>query len=1534
MQRSVPIILTILLILSFFRGEAQQIKKFTEEPEAYLDEVKDLFSRSENNSSKGKDLLKEFEQPWLNGFFNPDRQRRVYEISNLLIAKKARTFPHIYDYIEALLTFANTPTDSANYNNWEASLKYVLTDPKSRISDISTINNSIIHLLIDHALYYSPTAKWISDNNQFTIDFINDTLTFRFEHLNLTCFLRNDSIRIEETSGICYPLDNIWKGNNAIVYWDKAGITKDTARAEIDSYTLNLSKPLYSIPKVQFYNKTYFDYPIIGTLSDKVVEGTKPESMSYPRFDSDEKHFEIKGLFNDIDYRGGFLMHGAKFLGSGDTEQPATLSLYRDTEVIKNGDTLIEKRLFMKTFSSFYAFRKNSIVSRNTKISIYIDKDSIYHPGLLFKYYDWNREIDLIRDNDPENMSRSPYFDTYHMIDLDFELLTWKMNEPKVNITMLKGTSINIAKFESANYFSASRYYEVQGLEDIHPYIMLRNFARKNDTQYFHAEDFAKYYKQSMTTIRHLLIELTFKGIVDYDFETEYCRIKPRLYEYLDAVVGRRDYDLINFESRTNAPLNNATLDLKNMDLIIEGVPMINVSDSQNVIFYPKNEKILLKKNRDFDFGGSIEAGLFKFYGDNFQFKYDSFKIVLNKIDSLSLQVESGIDNWGRRKLTNVANVIEDVSGDLEIDDPHNKSGVKSFPSFPIFASNKNSFVYYDASYIRKGKYTRDKFYFLVYPYSIDSLNNFSTEGMGYEGELYSSDIFQVIKEKLVLQPDNSLGFVHNTPEQGLPIYQGKGKYLSKISLSNHGLEGKGTLNYLTSTTTSDDFVFYPDSTNAYTTSFNIARQLAAVQYPEVKADKIDLHWMPYRDKLTASVVENPMVMYEDKSKLKGSLFLTPLGLTGNGEMNYYGSQLASNFITFKTNNFSTDTASFTLNSVNPDQIAFKTDNVNAKVSFTDMKSSFRSNDGTSKVDLPENQYIAYIEKFDWLMDKKSMQLNTPNTVQVFERGKTRTVLREEAGLSAKGSLFVSVHPQQDSLNWVSPIADFNLATNTISAHEVKYIEVADAMVFPDSGEVIIEQKAQIKTLQKAKVLANTTTKYHNFHDANINITSRNLYQGQGQYDYYNELGQIEPINFDVISVDSIGQTYANGKIKGIEDFSLSPAFRYQGKVQLKAQNKNLAYDGYFRINNECTQIEKSWVKFAAEIDPNNIYIPIDDQPKDINDNFLVSGVLCATDSVHVFPAFLSPRKRYSNRPVITTSGYLVYDSKEKKYKIGSKERIANNDTTGNFLSLHKNICNLYGEGNIDLTAELGQVKIESEGNANYLLENDKLNLDLIMTIDFFFPEACIKFLGDTLSTMTGLKPISLNYRTYTKGITEWLGYKEADQLMKEQSIFGTVKKVPDKLSTTFVLSELNMVWNKDETAWQSVGDIGVVNVLGKQINRKIKGNLEIQRKRSGDSFTLYFELSKDHWYFFRYKRGLMQAYSSEKAFNDVIAGVKGGDRKKKIQQGESSYVFFLSDEKKRNDFLKHLSGQKVNEDEDKQEEENDQKRQQYEDFD
>lgn len=1512
---------------------AQRFNEFSDNPEIFFEQMNDLFDRDATHADKGKELMEHLEESWLNGGYTSQTQKKIIETSNLLLKNRARNFPHIYNYMQSISAFREQKIDSLNYLAWHEVIQYMCNNRKYNIGHIDKFITNIHALVTHNAIYSSGSLSWYSNNSNYSITIEQDTIKIIFPELTLKGKLRNDSIEIHETSGTYYPKTSLWKGNAAKVYWEKTGLNRNMVWAEVDAYSFNLKKASYSIPNVRFYNKFYFDYELIGTITDKIVEVTTPERLSYPRFKGVQEHFEIKDIFTDINYSGGFSMQGRKLIGTGNPNNPAKISLFRDVELVTDGDTVIRKSLFMRTESQHYAFTENEITSQNCKISMIIDKDSIYHPGLLFHYYDNTREINLIRNDDPKNMSRSPYYNTYHKVEMDFELLKWRMYDSDIDFTMLRGTSINFAKFESQDFFSAKRFYEVKGLEQLHPYYSIRNYSKANDTEVFYVEDLAKYMGYPLTPVKRMLIDFTYRGIVDYNSKTGYATIKPKLYKYIDAIVGRCDYDLIQFESEVSAPNTNAILNLKNMDLAIQGVPVVNVSDSQNVIFYPRNNEILLKKNRNFDFSGRVEVGFFTYYGNDFQFKYDSFKVELNHVDSLSIKVKAGVDNWGRRVLANVENVIENVTGDVIIDKPDNKSGLKSNPTYPIFKSEKESYVYYDDYNIQRGKYIRDRFFFVVDAYEIDSLNDISPESMGYDGVLHSADIFPDIRQTLSLQPDYSLGFHHNTPDAGFQAYKGKGQYFADIYLSNQGLRGKGKLEYLTSTTVSDDFIFYPDSTNATTKSFDIEKQVSAVQYPKVTIDEVYLHWLPYDDELHSNTIKQPFTMYEDKSLHTGRILYTPNGLSGEGTSVYYKGELSSSKINFLADRFNADTASFKLNSFNQGKLSLSTDSVNAKVDFISMKSEFKSIKGTSKAELAENLYNAYIEKFSWMMLEKKMQLSTPNKIQVYEKGETHIVERDDVGLTPKGSLFVSIHKGQDSLRWVSPLADFDLSTNIINAHQVKFIEVADATVYPNDGEVTIEPMAYMKTLLNAKVLANMETKYHRFNDATINISSRLKYHGQGKYNYEDEIGQILPINFDLIAVDSNMNTFARGSVSIAQDFSLSPAFKYRGNVQLFAKNPLLRFDGYTQIDHECSAFSENWLKFETEINPKNVLIPLPEQPKDINDAFLVSGTMLATDSIHIFPTFISPRKRYSNLAVMTAGDFLTYNKETKNYIIADTVRIANPDTTGNYLSLHKNFCTLYGEGDIDLTANLGQIKLVTKGNGLYKLEEDLFRLDLLMTVDFFFPEACINFIADTLATMTALKATNLRSRTYLQALKEILPYQDADNMIKEQSIFGNVKKLPSELLKTFVFTDLILEWNKKLDSWQSKGELGIASILGTQINKKINGNLLITRKRSGDSFDLYLEISENHWYYFNYNRGLMQAYSSEAAFNEIITNIKGKDRKLKISQGEASYVFFLSNNKKRNDFLETIG---INKEEglDENELDEDIDYQQYEEFD
>ena len=70
---------------------------------------------------------------------------------------------------------------------------------------------------------------------------------------------------------------------------------------------------------------------------------------------------------------------------------------------------------------------------------------------------------------------------------------------------------------------------------------------------------------------------------------------------------------------------------------------------------------------------------------------------------------------------------------------------------------------------------------------------------------------------------------------------------------------------------------------------------------------------------------------------------------------------------------------------------------------------------------------------------------------------------------------------------------------------------------------------------------------------------------------------------------------------------------------------------------------------------------------------------------------------------------------------------------------------------------------------------------------------------------------------------------------------------------------------------------------------------------------NIYLELTPTVWYFFSYSNGVMQAISSNKAFNEALTVIKDANRSLKAENGQPEYQFIVSTNEKRNTFLRKM---------------------------
>lgn len=1456
-------------------SSAQSVKEFTPNAEKFKEQMEMFFE--ETASKQSAEILDEFFPLWKAGRFSTTQQDAIYRTCNLMMKRRMKAEPDYKNYLSTLVEFALGNFPESTFTGWQQSLDALLQGKNTVFAAYILVSNS---LFSENSLYFSSYVNWHSDNRDFSFSF--DSLPkISFPALTLTAVAKGDSSVIYNTKGIYYPTLEKFYGNGGRVDWRRAGWDLKQIYATLKNYTVDVSRAEFTADSVTFYNPHFFKEPLTGKYLDKILASVTPEDATYPRFQSYEVSLDIKNLFPDIDYHGGFALHGSRMMGTGSKDEFAKIFIHP------------KNKLQMAVASPGFIIRTDRITSQRASATIFFENDSIYHPGLEFKYINKDREVALIRG---DGQSNTPAFDSYHNVFMFFDALYWKVDDPLMDLKMLTGKSESRMVLESADFYRESRFIRIQALSDISPLATIKQFAEKQGSKIIYPDELAKYMRFSVSDVRIMLINLAQFGFVSYDAEADKAFVKDRLYFYLRARSSKTDYDVIQFESVISAK-PNASINLLNFDINMRGVSRIALSDSQNVFIYPKEQEVTLKKDRDFTFSGRVHAGRFDFYGKGFAFDYHNFKIDLHNVDSLRMKVPNdtgATDMYGNRSLIAVRTVLENITGDLQIDYLENKSGLISYPQYPIFNSKKESFAYYDKPWIQNGAYPKDNFYFRLDPYTVDSLDNFNKSGLRFGGEFVSAGIFPDFRDSLKLQPDYSLGLVRITPESGMSAYGGKGTFFNTIDLSHNGLLGSGKIEYLTSTTRSDKFIFLPDSTNAEAMTFNIKRAiLDGTDFPAVDARDVYMHWMPKHDTMFVFKDKEPMIMFDRQAKLDGNLALAPTGLSGNGLMSFEKAEMQSNLFRYKQISFSADTADFRLLSDREGEFAFASKNVNANIDLQKRLGEFRSNGSGSFVTFPANQYICFIDEFRWFMDRKEIEIGAPVT--------------ESNQTTSAGSDFISIHPVQDSLKWHAQTAVYNLSDFIIKAEGVKVIPVADARIIPDSGKVVIEKEAKMRTLVNAGIIADTLHRYHSIFNATVNVGGRKKYAGDGQYYFVDQSKEKHLIKFSSIGVDDKGQTIASGTVSDSGGINISPRFRYKGSVELFASRQFLTFNGFTKPVFYCTLLAASWFDFKGEINPDSIRIPITNPVND-NGQRLSSAIVFSSDSSRVYTAFLTPKERPKDREIVSATGFLTFDNATNEFRISSEEKLKTRNLPGNYFSFDDNKCISYGEGKLDLAVDFGLMKLTEVGSATHNLNNDSATFDLMFGLDFFFADEAMKMFADNISGTGNLPPTQdYNRPTFIKGAAEIVGKEKADKIINEMNLYGLMKKVPDELAKTIFFTDLKMFWNPQTNSYRSVGDIGIGYMGKEQINRKVKGNIEFMRKRSSDVLNIYIEVDKFTWYFFSYQRGLLQTISSNKNYNDFITLMKPEKRIAKTKKEEPDFEFLLSTDRRKNDFLKRL---------------------------
>lgn len=1421
--------LYLFLILFTLPAASQtKFKSFSQDTGVFIKELGEFMN--EDKSDESEKVYKMFFTEWNRAVFTEDQKRFIIRISNKMLIAKLKANPDFVSLLKALSAFSRQNKEEVIFTNWQRITEKTLGENKK---EFKTFLDFSANLFEDNTIYSSNTKNWQCGTGNFELAFDKEPYVV-FKNTDLKCFANGNKTTIYNTSGTYYPFRHQWSGDGGKIGWTRVDLDTNRVWADIKTYTINTERYEFTIDTAYLTNKNYLIYKLPGKLTEKLITINEASHKNYPKFNSFSNDVFIEDFGKDIKYHGGFGMNGSQVLGTGTSTNRASFSFYYHDSLRCRMDA-----------TEFY-ISKEKIASENAKFRIMVKRDSLFHPKVKMNFNRKDRKLVIYRGT--EGVESSPFYDTYHRIEMYIDEVYWQIDGPIVDFKMT--TKDQAARFESLNFYKDQRYEALQGALDYNPLTKVAEFCRKRKSPDFTLLEFADFMGLKEEYVLPFILIMSDKGFCDYDIDNKRVHIYNKVYDYVNAHNNVADYDIIKMESVIGSR-PNATMNFVNFDLSVQGVPRINFSDSQNVFVVLNDQLVNIKANREMEFAGRVHAGRFDFYGAGFDFDYANFSIKLNNVDSLKFSFpKKEKDEYGREQLVRVNTVLQNIYGTLYIDQPFNKSSRVNYPEYSKFVSEKGSNVFYDYPGTQGGSYKKERFYFKVDPFTIDSLDNFTQEGLVFDGKFVSGGIVPEFRHQLTLQEDYSLGFKKHTPPGGYPLYTGKGKGDFDMSLSNAGFFGSGTVDYLTTHLTSNKFLFLLDSMNAIADSAVVTK---SALFPSAYTTQAFVDWRPYKDTMYLYQQKDPFVMYDNIATMVGNLIITPKGMGGAGTIAFNDAEISSRNFQFQNHTFGSNVASFKLKSVDPGKYAFNATNVKAFVDFEKRYADFKSNSNNAKIEFPYNQYRATLSDMTWKIDEKKIILNA---------GKSQP---------AASSAFISTAPAQDSLNFISTNAIFDLQTYTLYCNKVPYIYVADSRIIPDSNKVVINQNALMSTLNRSLIKTDTVNGFHDLYNCSINILGRQSMFGNGYYNFTNRLKNKQVIYFNEIGVNNKKQTTAKAEISDTSSFVVNKHFDFKGNALLTSVKENLTFDGYILPIHEAEPPQSAWFRFNDEINQDSISLKIDD-PIDAGKNPLAVGFNVARDTSGMYASFFSRRHNYSDdMMLIATSGKMFYDENAGEFKCGDPMKLDHKSLQGSMVTFSEPQQTITGEGKINFNANGEKFKIKSAGIITNKIADSSFNLDVVMLIDFLLPPQALKMMADSIyNSAQELPTIRMDRYVLKAGLAELVEEKNYNNVLGKLESDKTITMV-DEFEKTLFITDLKLNWKRNSKAFVGIGGIGISAIGKKEIDRRLFGKVQITKKRSGDVVGIYFETNSDTWYYFSFTGKTLTAFSSDENFNKVI---------------------------------------------------------------
>jgi hypothetical protein len=1342
--------------------------------------------------------------------------------------------------------------------------------------------------------FYAEAPLWMNPPPPPTLE----GPVIRFSRVTLNFVSRYDSVFLRNSKGVLSLRDDIFVGETGTFDWTPAGLGPDVVICELTVYDFKVTKSEVksNLARLKYEGKTPGFIP--GTFEFKSQARKDSVLSTYPRFKSFQHSLDIKGIADEnVKYTGGFSLTGNKVSGASVGGEESQIQIFR------NGQEKFSAR------SREFIFGESSVISNKARVSMQLQRDSITHPAVRFKYSWEGDSIQKITIRKEKGMMKhTPYSSSYFNVDFAADVIKWDLSADSLNVEIDGARNTVPVVIESVDYYDPEDYRILKGDGfSFHPVALVASYCLSKNVREFYGGDLAYYASKEPRDIKAAMEFLSEKGLITYNPTQDKAIVKEKLILLYKGARGEMDYDNLKILSVIDS-FPNATVNYQKGYMTVRGVEEFDVSDSLNVKIEPDSSVITLLKNRDIQFNGTINAGNFEISGKGFTLKYDSFYITLTHIDSINFFVteKNSRGQSVRRKINNsmvgadstaaAAGGLGDTSkssGTLFISRANNKSGKKKIPNYPRLNASTGGVIYFDRHEVLDGAYDRSVF-FVVPPFKLDSLNDADPSSINFDGTFVSSGMFPTFKEKLHTQADKSLGFTHSIPAGGYAMYNGDAQMKGNLSLDNRGIRGDGTISFLAATVTSPDFIFYPDSVIARGTQASIEeKQLGPVNFPEAKLLNFDMKWYPKDDKMKLKNLNAPFEFYNATAQMRGTVTISPQGVGGSGKFETRGTELISRDMTFTSTDFRARRARFRVKSEDPEKPLLTGTDVriryNLEQNYADVSPEIA---GVAAIDFPYAQFKTSIPNMRWDVNAQKITMSKAPDQPI------------------EDSYFYTTRKDLDSLSFNADKAEYDLKTQELKVSGIPYIIVADAKITPENNEVLILENAKIGTLKNTTIVLDTLNGYHLLTEGVVDIKSRKEFSGYATYQYVNLLQDTFSIKMTDFHLENISedeetkqpgkksdeegraqQTVATGAVADKDLLVLGAGMYYKGDMTMYASRPALQLNGFIKLDIKNIPDYMTWIKYEQSGDETEVMFEFDNAVTEEGDD-VNAGLHFNNANNDLYITFVSKKKSPDDEDFFVPSGMLLYDTSTLEFKIEDIQKSKGQKLSGKVFAYNDLNRQVRFEGPVNLFKGTKDFNITSTAIGQGNIETNEIRMNSFLLMDSNVPEAAFDVMGKQLQEVIK-----------NEGADEGLGdatellYKIADIVgekvvkdYEQRSLQGYVPlaTIP-QLAKPIAFSNVNLKWSAERKAFYSEGKLGISNVGKNDINGAFEGFMEIRKDEDGlPVFHVFFKASPEAWYYFGFEDNRLMIQSSYGAFNDVI-NKKTNARKAKV--GEIAFI-------------------------------------------